>query len=83
MPLNILLYYGFNGLIIWKDKIYLSRPLLLNLLISNISGNKIELDIIGADLSNARYSVIDNIRLLSWSPATNKIENNSVMLIEF
>ena len=53
------------------------------LLISNISGNQLDLDIVGVDLSSARYSVIDDMRLLSWSPATNKIENNSVMLIEF
>ena len=53
------------------------------LLISNLSGSTVELDIAGADLSDARYSVIDDIRLLSWSPATNKIEKNSVMLIEF
>ena len=53
------------------------------LLISNLSGEELELDIIGADLSNARYSVIDDMRLLSWSPATKKLEKNSVMLIEF
>ena len=53
------------------------------LLISNISGNQLDLDIVGVDLSSARYSVIDDMRLLSWSPATNKRENNSVMLIEF
>ena len=53
------------------------------LLISNLSGKELELDIIGADLSNARYSVIDDMRLLSWSPATKTLEKNSVMLIEF
>ena len=53
------------------------------LLISNLSGGKVEIDITGVDLSNARYSVIDNERLLSWSPKTNKMENHQVLLIEF
>ena len=53
------------------------------LLISNLSGNELELDILGIDLTDARYSVIDDVRLLSWSPATKKIEKNAVYLIEF
>lgn len=53
------------------------------LLISNLTGSKQELNIEGADLSNARWHVIDQERLLSWSPAVNAVENNTVVLIEF
>lgn len=53
------------------------------MVISNISGNDLELVISGADLTRARYSVIDRARLLSWSPMVNKISNNQVILIEF
>ena len=53
------------------------------LVISNLTGNKQKLNISGVSLENARYHVIDNLRLLSWSPAVSEIENNSVHLIEF
>ncbi|MBE6596774.1 MAG: hypothetical protein E7641_03790 [Ruminococcaceae bacterium] len=53
------------------------------LLISNVSGERVDLDILGVDLSGARWHVIDDKRLLSWSPAVKKIENNSVVLVEF
>ena len=53
------------------------------LIISNLSGKAQELSIEGVDLSDARYHVIDNERLLSWSPAVKSIENNSVLLIEW
>ena len=36
----------------------------------------------GVDLAAARYHVIDQERLLSWSAAADKIENNQVLLIE-
>ena len=36
-----------------------------------------ELNIEGADLSDARWYVIDDRRLLSWSPEVKKIENGS------
>jgi hypothetical protein len=54
-----------------------------SLLISNITGKAQQLEIEGVDLSEARYHVIDQERLLSWSPAVNYIENNAVMLIEW
>jgi hypothetical protein len=41
-----------------------------------------ELRIEGVDLAAARYHVIDQERLLSWSAAADKIENNQVLLIE-
>jgi len=53
------------------------------MLISNLTGKKQELNITGVDLSAARYHVIDNERLLSWSPSVKTIENNEVILIEW
>jgi hypothetical protein len=53
------------------------------MMLSNLTGEKQELNIEGVDLKNARYHVLDQERLLSWSPATNVIDNNSVMLIEW
>ena len=53
------------------------------LVISNLTGNNQKLNISGVSLENARYHVIDDLRLLSWSPAVSEIENNSVLLIEF
>ncbi|MBR5783134.1 MAG: hypothetical protein IKY33_02790 [Clostridia bacterium] len=52
------------------------------ILISNVTKNELELNIDGVDLSGARYSVIDQPRLLSWSPAVTKIAKNQVVLIE-
>ena len=53
------------------------------LMISNLTGETQTLEITGVDLSGARYHVIDQERLLSWSPAVRKIENNEVLLIEW
>ncbi len=53
------------------------------MMISNLTGKTQELCIEGVDLSGARYHVIDQERLLSWSPAVTKIENNEVVLIEW
>ena len=53
------------------------------LMISNLSGKNQELSIEGADLSEARYHVIDDTRLLSWSPAVDHIDKNTVLLIEW
>ena len=54
------------------------------ILISNISdAPEQELNITGVDLTGARYHVIDQPRLLSWSPAVKTIEKNMVVLIEF
>ena len=53
------------------------------LLISNTTGKAQELCIEGVDLTGARYHVIDQERLLSWSPATNEISDNTVLLIEW
>jgi hypothetical protein len=53
------------------------------IVISNISGRPQELNIEGVDLSDARYHVIDDQRLLSWSPEVNVINNDTVVLIEY
>ena len=53
------------------------------MVISNITGETQPLNIEGVDLKEARFSVIDDTRLLSWSPAVSEIQNNEVYLIEF
>ena len=47
------------------------------LMISNISEKNQPLEIVGVDLSDARWSVIDDRRMLSWSPALKTIKNTS------
>ena len=53
------------------------------ILVSNLSGKVIDLEINGADLTEAKWHVIDDNRLLSWSPAVKTIQPNEVVLIEF
>ena len=53
------------------------------IMIANVSGKKQALNIEGVDLTGARWHVLDDRRLLSWSPAVDTIDNNSVILIEF
>lgn len=53
------------------------------LLLSNLTGTRQPFTVTGADLSHARYHVIDGERLLSWSPVVDQLENNTVLLIEF
>ncbi len=53
------------------------------LMISNLTGSKQELNIEGADLTDARYYVLDQDRLLSWAPNAKEINNNTVVLIEW
>ena len=53
------------------------------LLIANVTGEEQKLCIEGVELSGARYYALDNERLLSWSPATTSIPNNTVILIEW
>ena len=53
------------------------------IMLSNLTGECRELHFEGVDLSNARFSIIDRERLLSWAPDANVIENNSVLLIEW
>ena len=52
-------------------------------MIANVSGSDQSLEIKGVDLSQARWSLIDDRRLLSWCPAQREIKNNTVLLIEF
>jgi hypothetical protein len=53
------------------------------LLLSNLTGVKQELEFEGTDLSRAKYHVIDQERLLSWSPAIKELAPNTVALIEW
>ena len=53
------------------------------LVISNLTGQPQALTIEGVDLSGARYSVMDQERLLSWAPNGKVLENYSVLLIEW
>ena len=52
------------------------------IVIANISGKTVPLDIEGISLAGARYSVIDQPRLLSWSPAVKELAHNTVLMIE-
>ena len=52
-------------------------------MISNISGANQALCIEGVDLSDARWYILDDRRLLSWSPELKEIKNNTVVLVEF
>ena len=53
------------------------------LLLSNLSGQALPLTIHGAELSQARYHIIDQERLLSWAPHAETLPNHAVMLIEW
>ncbi|MBR2467303.1 MAG: hypothetical protein IKB38_10300 [Clostridia bacterium] len=52
------------------------------IVISNISGSDQELKIKGVDLTDARFYVLDQERLLSWAPPVKTVENNAVVMIE-
>ena len=52
-------------------------------MISNISGEDKPLSIEGADLSDARWYVLDDDRMLSWSPEIKTVKNNTVVLVTF
>ena len=53
------------------------------MMISNLTGERQDLSIEGVDLSDAYFHVIDQERLLSWSPAVSAINPNEVILIEW
>ena len=53
------------------------------LMLSNLTGEKQELNIEGVDLTDARWYILDQERLLSWSAPVKTMENNDVVLIEF
>ena len=52
------------------------------IMITNISGETKPLTLEGVDLTEARWSAIDDIRFLSWSPEVKEIPNNTTLLIE-
>ena len=53
------------------------------MMISNLTGSAQKLALDGVDLSDAYFHVIDQERLLSWSPAVSAINPNEVILIEW
>ncbi|MBR4866521.1 MAG: hypothetical protein IKU11_07520, partial [Clostridia bacterium] len=53
------------------------------LLVANLTGTDQPLTLEGVDLTDARYYVLDQERLLSWAANADKIENNAVVLIEW
>jgi len=53
------------------------------LVLSNLTGEEQELSMEGVDLTHAKYHVIDQERLLSWSAPVSFIENNQVLLVEW
>ena len=53
------------------------------MLISNLTKARQQLRIEGVDLSNARFYVIDQERLLSWAPDAKTLAPNDVVLIEW
>ena len=53
------------------------------MLLANLTGNAEEISIEGADLTDARWHVLDGERLLSWSPAVKRLAPNDVVLIEW
>ncbi len=53
------------------------------LMLSNLTEKKQPLELEGVDLSDARFYVLDQERLLSWAPNANEIDANAVMLIEW
>ena len=53
------------------------------LMLSNLTGEAQELNIEGVDLTDARWYILDQERLLSWSAPVKTMENNDVVLIEF
>ena len=52
------------------------------IMIANVSGETVPLEIEGVDTSGARWSVIDNERRLSWSAPVKNMANYTVVLIE-
>ncbi len=53
------------------------------MLLVNLTGNAEEISIEGADLTDARWHVLDQERLLSWSPAVGTLAPNDVVLVEW
>ena len=53
------------------------------LLLSNLTGERQSLEIVGAELDGARIYVIGDTGALAWAPDCKTIENNCVMLIEW
>ena len=53
------------------------------LMLSNLTGETQEINIEGVDLTDARWYILDQERLLSWSAPVKTMANNDVVLVEF
>ncbi|MBR6764494.1 MAG: hypothetical protein IKM13_12210 [Clostridia bacterium] len=53
------------------------------LLVANLTGTEQSLTVEGADLTDARYYVLDQERLLSWAPHAKTLAPNDVVLVEW
>ena len=53
------------------------------LLVANLTGAEQSLTVEGADLTDARYYVLDQERLLSWAPHAKTLAPNDVVLVEW
>ena len=53
------------------------------IMVANLTGESQPLEIVGADLSDARFYIMDDGRLLSWAANADTVEPNAVVLIEF
>ena len=53
------------------------------MMISNLTKSTQPLTFEGVDLTDARFYVIDQDRLLSWAPNANRILPNEVILVEW
>ena len=53
------------------------------MLLSNLTGEALELTLEGVDLTHARFYALDQERLLSWAPHAKVLKPNDVYLIEW
>ncbi len=53
------------------------------MMLSNLTGAAQMLTVDGADLADARWHILDQERLLSWSPAVSQLAPNDVVLVEW
>ena len=53
------------------------------MMLVNLTGNAEELSVQGVDLTDARWHILDQERLLSWSPAVKRLAPNDTVLVEW
>ena len=53
------------------------------MMLTNLTGTEQALSIEGVDLTDARWHVLDQERLLSWSPTVKTLSPNDTVLVEW